>query len=757
MELLHAVREMVCRYVLYRLSSSFFPGSASPVAVALSVGIVMVLATVAWPVWGFEGSEAVGREPSLWAFSPAEGQPLNAGLLSIGRTQAVTETVPQQPSGWAGAEGQTGQQGQSGWSGEVGQTPQPQSGWSGEVSQTPQPQPPATGAEPVPPAQVPTLPDWPLLVWDDFRDPATGWSLWSKNKPPLGSYTDDMMQIAFEAEPGTMRNPMSVHEFQDFRVDVDVRTVGTDEGVVYGLFLRYGDGYEDISYYYFFRIQADGSYVVFVQDGTEVTLLHQAAHSSCIFTGPEAVNHLTVVAQGSRMDFYANGCYLTSVTDDRVAEGDIGLGAGRIDKADRVGPVDVRFDNFRVYTLQPYKPAVWGDVSISPLDRDELVARGEFLHLWPFPAESATQFPGGTKLVHLYIPHEGMTSAHQFKVVTLLDGQEILRQEHPWSHYVTENGVLGFGVYMHQYFMTKGADLLPGRWESRLYVEDVPVARSFFSIGVDTPPPTPEPLDIRSVPPLPPPSLPPAEESFRKVVELYTQGRYTETLPYCELAMAVAPNSTQLMVESAKCYEAAGDPEWAQMLRQMAENLVSKRSDVAQGTGQVQEQIPSASPVPPAQPVVVGGPQEVIGFHSNQDGNWEVYVMSPDGSGMKRLTENEALDAALRWSPDGQRITFTSDREGNRDVFMMNADGSGVTNISRNPALDSDSSWWPDGSKIVFESDRSGDYEIWVMDAGGSNAMNLSNTPGGDGKPVVSPDGTKIAFESARDGNVENS
>jgi Tol biopolymer transport system component len=147
--------------------------------------------------------------------------------------------------------------------------------------------------------------------------------------------------------------------------------------------------------------------------------------------------------------------------------------------------------------------------------------------------------------------------------------------------------------------------------------------------------------------------------------------------------------------------------------------------------------------------------QEIISFHSNRAGNWEIYVMEPDGSNVRRLSDNEAMDAALVWSPDGQRAAFTSDRTGDREVFVMHADGSGLVNITNDPSSDSDSSWSPDGTKIAFESGRGGDWDIWVANADGSNPINVTNADGGDGKPVWSPDGTKIAFESARDGNVE--
>ena len=40
-----------------------------------------------------------------------------------------------------------------------------------------------------------------------------------------------------------------------------------------------------------------------------------------------------------------------------------------------------------------------------------------------------------------------------------------------------------------------------------------------------------------------------------------------------------------------------------------------------------------------------------IAFSSNRDGNWEIYLMNPDGSQQKRLTQNSARDSSPVWSP----------------------------------------------------------------------------------------------------------
>src|SRR5262245_20938300 len=57
--------------------------------------------------------------------------------------------------------------------------------------------------------------------------------------------------------------------------------------------------------------------------------------------------------------------------------------------------------------------------------------------------------------------------------------------------------------------------------------------------------------------------------------------------------------------------------------------------------------------------------------------NEDIYVMNPDGTGERRLTDQRGHDSFPAWSPDGQRIAFTSrrnvDGKVNTDIYVMDA------------------------------------------------------------------------------------
>ena len=77
-----------------------------------------------------------------------------------------------------------------------------------------------------------------------------------------------------------------------------------------------------------------------------------------------------------------------------------------------------------------------------------------------------------------------------------------------------------------------------------------------------------------------------------------------------------------------------------------------------------------------------------IAFSSNRGGNWDIYIMNPDGSQQERLTQNIARDYGPIWAPTGEQILFVSDRDGPPDLYIMDSDGSGVRRVSEAGNID---------------------------------------------------------------------
>ena len=147
---------------------------------------------------------------------------------------------------------------------------------------------------------------------------------------------------------------------------------------------------------------------------------------------------------------------------------------------------------------------------------------------------------------------------------------------------------------------------------------------------------------------------------------------------------------------------------------------------------------------------------ELIAFSSDRDGDWEIYVMSPDGSNVIKLTDNTAMDSTPALSPDGKKIAFGSDRDGDREIYVMNSDGSNLIKLTSNSIVDLQPSWSPDGKKVAFRSGESvGATGIYVMNADGSNSVRLTESHAFISNQAWSADGSEIVFSLIVDGAGE--
>src|SRR5215470_6608184 len=99
--------------------------------------------------------------------------------------------------------------------------------------------------------------------------------------------------------------------------------------------------------------------------------------------------------------------------------------------------------------------------------------------------------------------------------------------------------------------------------------------------------------------------------------------------------------------------------------------------------------------------------ESTIAFTSTRDDltTAEIYLMSPDGTNVRRLTENTGGNAFAALSPDGKKIVFDSNRnraEGEplntSDLFVMNTKGDEQMFLIRG----SSATWSPDSKNTAF-------------------------------------------------------
>jgi polyisoprenoid-binding protein YceI len=95
------------------------------------------------------------------------------------------------------------------------------------------------------------------------------------------------------------------------------------------------------------------------------------------------------------------------------------------------------------------------------------------------------------------------------------------------------------------------------------------------------------------------------------------------------------------------------------------------------------------------------------------------------------------------WSPDGRTIAFTFlPKNGtSEDVYVIRPDGSGLRQLTSDATYEYEPAWSPDGTRIAFVRDG----DVWSMDADGRHQQRLTTGLPAD-SPTWSPDGRHLAF-----------
>lgn len=105
-------------------------------------------------------------------------------------------------------------------------------------------------------------------------------------------------------------------------------------------------------------------------------------------------------------------------------------------------------------------------------------------------------------------------------------------------------------------------------------------------------------------------------------------------------------------------------------------------------------------------------------------GLYVIDANSQDPNARRRLTEGGS-DGQPAWNKAGTQIAYISQDDGNFEIYVINSDGSGKTRVTNNPSSDGLPVWSPNGEWIAFRSDREGSWAIYAVRPDGSDLQKV--------------------------------
>ncbi len=137
-----------------------------------------------------------------------------------------------------------------------------------------------------------------------------------------------------------------------------------------------------------------------------------------------------------------------------------------------------------------------------------------------------------------------------------------------------------------------------------------------------------------------------------------------------------------------------------------------------------------------------------IVFTSDRGGSQQLYVMNVDGSDMDcpaggrakvcRITFSEGRHSTPVWSPRGDLIAFTRQVDGQFEIGVIKPDGTGERSLFRDYHAEGPT-WSPNGRVIMFFKETRGGWPaLWSVDLTGRNLKRVQ-TQGHASDPAWSP------------------
>jgi uncharacterized protein YjdB len=138
------------------------------------------------------------------------------------------------------------------------------------------------------------------------------------------------------------------------------------------------------------------------------------------------------------------------------------------------------------------------------------------------------------------------------------------------------------------------------------------------------------------------------------------------------------------------------------------------------------------------------------------DGNADIFVANPDGTGRVRLTNHPSDDLDPSWSPDGRFIAFRSGDSTLVRIMVVRSDGTDsreIAQVAHASTSVTGPAWSPRGDAIAYSRISADRYstDLWLVAPDGTNNRKLETTGRWNWQPAWSPDGTWLAYEGTEE------
>jgi len=135
-------------------------------------------------------------------------------------------------------------------------------------------------------------------------------------------------------------------------------------------------------------------------------------------------------------------------------------------------------------------------------------------------------------------------------------------------------------------------------------------------------------------------------------------------------------------------------------------------------------------------------------FSSSRSGSRNLWTADPDGSNLRPLTSDAAIEERPSFSPDARQVAFVSDRGGEHGIWVVNSDGGTPRRLASTPVLDT-LTWSPDGQQIAYAVPAGNAPELSIVSVN-DGAVHKLPTPNGGHSPSWSPRGDVIGYLEPR-------